>query len=97
MSAGIQVSKTEINLRSGVIARSVFAVLRDVEQFKAWLDGLSAQNLVDQYTFTIEDANDLKSAFTDLGEIAAVFDGTVAATQSDRRVFARRLIGTGNY
>jgi hypothetical protein len=97
LSAGIQITKSEINLRGGAIAKAVFAVLRDVAQYKAWLDGLSGQNLVDQYTFTIDDANDLKSAYTDLGVIVAVFEGTAAATQSDRRVFARRLIGTGNY
>jgi hypothetical protein len=97
LSAGVQVTKDEINVRAGAITKGVFAVLRDVMQYKAWLDGLTAQDLVDDFAFTLDDANDLKSAFTDLGVVADVFNGDAAATQADRTVFARRLIGTGNY
>lgn len=97
MAAGIQISQAEINNQAGAIARSVFNSLENVRQFKSWLDGLSANDLMTGYGFNSTDANVLKSAFTDLGDLAGIFQGSaaVATLPHDYRVFAKQLLGTG--
>jgi hypothetical protein len=97
VTVGIQISQAEINNQAGALARSVFNSLENVRQFKAWLDGLSAQDLATGYGFSVGDANVLKSAFTDLGDLAGIFQGSaaVATLPHDYRVFAKQLLGTG--
>ncbi|MFI6732110.1 hypothetical protein ACIBI9_04185 [Nonomuraea sp. NPDC050451] len=99
MAAGLQITKAEINATSGTVARSVFAVLSDVLEFKAWLDTVSANDLETTYGFATAEAADLKSAFADLADLAGIFNGSAAANTlpHDYRVFAKRLIGTGLY
>lgn len=99
MSVGLPITKGEIDQQAGSIARSVFNVLSTVGQFKAWLDGVSAQDLESVYGYTSGEAAVLKSAFGDLAELASVFNnGTPTHTEAhDFRAFARQLIGTGLY
>jgi hypothetical protein len=99
VTVGITISKAEIDNQAGGIARSLFATLANVQHFKSWLDGLTAQNLVDNYGYTLGDANILKSAFTDMGDLAGIFNNTaaVASLPHDYRAFAKQLIGTGIY
>jgi hypothetical protein len=99
VSAGIQISQAEVNNVAGSIARSLFNVLANVDEFKSFLDGFTAQALVDAgYSATLADANNLKSAFTDLGDMSSIWKNG-SATQTiaghDFRVFPRKLIGVG--
>ncbi|MFI7125981.1 hypothetical protein ACIBQ1_09825 [Nonomuraea sp. NPDC050153] len=98
MVAGLQVTQAEINAVSGTIARSVFAALSDVQEFKAWLDSVSVTDL-EALGFSTADANTLKSAFADLADLAGVFQSGAAARTLpyDYRTFAKRLIGVGVY
>lgn len=96
MTVGIQISQGEINNQAGAIARSVFAAMQNVAEFKGWLDGVSANELESTYSFTASDAAVLKSAFADLANLAAVFTGSATvATARDFRVFSKKLLGTG--
>lgn len=100
MSAGRTISKDELNSTWGGLATTMHAVVANIQHAKAVLDGFSAQSLVDQFGFTLADANVLKSAATDLGDLATVFTGGTSAYLSgthDYRVFAKQLLGTGLY
>lgn len=98
MSAGVQIDKGEINNQAGSIARNLFSTLANVAQFKAWLDGLSSADLVNIYGFAQADADNLKSAFTEMGDLNAVWNGTASAYLTGAhtyQTFPRRLLGTG--
>lgn len=96
MAVGLEVTQAEINQRSGSIARSVFSVMRDVLQFKAWLDTVTAAELQSIYGYGAGEATLLKAAYADLGSLAAEWAGGAPKTEPyDYRQFARRLIGTG--
>lgn len=99
MSAGVQISKALIDDTAAAIVRSVYADLSNVEKFKTWLDTVSVSTLESTYGYSTTDANVLKSAVTELADLAAIFRG-VAPTLSlphDYRTFAKQLIGVGLY
>lgn len=98
MVAGLQVTQAEVNAQAGTIARAVFAALGNVTEFKTWLDTVTVGDL-ETLGFSTADANTLKSAFSDLADLAGVFQGSAAARTLpyDYRTFARRLIGVGVY
>ncbi|TMR11746.1 hypothetical protein ETD86_34830 [Nonomuraea turkmeniaca] len=98
MVAGLQVTQAEVNAQAGTIARAVFAALGNVQEFKAWLDTVAVGDL-ETLGFSTADANTLKSAFSDLADIAGVFQGSATARTLpyDYRTFAKRLIGVGVY
>lgn len=98
MSAGLQINLAEVRNTSGTVARAVFASMQNVAEFKSWLDAFSAQDLVDlNYAADLSEANDLKSAFTDLGDLATAWVGGTTAypLPRDLRPNARKLIATG--
>jgi hypothetical protein len=98
MSAGIQINKAEIDNQAGSIARNLFAGLANVAKFKAWLDGLTSADLVNTYGYVQADADNLKSAFTEMGDLNAVWNGTGSAYLTGAhtyQTFPRRLLGTG--
>lgn len=66
---GVFVSKSEINATAGDIARKLVSVMRRAASMKKFLDAYTAQSLVDNFGLTLEDANILKSAFTEFATI----------------------------
>jgi hypothetical protein len=94
VAAGIQVTKAELDNVAGSVARSLFNVMGNVQQVKAWLDTQTVEDLVG-LGYQTADANLIKSAYTDLAELASVFNNGAPAhtTAHDYRVFAKRLIG----
>lgn len=99
MSVGRTISLAEINNAAGGIAGSLFATMDNITKMKAVLDGYTAQNLVDSFGFTLADANILKSAFTDMANVVALWTGvaTSGTVPRDHRTFAKQLLGTGLY
>jgi hypothetical protein len=97
VSAGIQINLSEINNQAGSITRNLFSTMANVAQFKAWLDGLSSADLVNTYGFTQADADNLKSAFAEMGDLVTIWNnGSPANTlPHNYQVFPRRLLGTG--
>ena len=86
--AGIPVSQQDINLTGGDISRALERESRRVTEFKQFLDQYSAQDLVDKYGMTIDDATVMKSA---VGEMAVV-----AQAQADNRTFQAKIMGLGD-
>lgn len=99
MTAGRAISKDEINNAWGGLSASMHAVTKNVLEAKAVLDGYSSADLVSMFGFTSTDADVLKSAASDLADLAAVFAGSSPARTLpyDYRTFAKRLLGTGLY
>jgi hypothetical protein len=99
VAAGIPITKDRINTQAGAIAAAVFTALQNVVEFKAWLDSVSVNDLETIYSFTSDDAAVLKSAYTELADLAALWAGgaPAATLPHDYRVFPRRLIGVGVY
>jgi hypothetical protein len=98
MSAGAQITKAEIDAAAYQISRAVFADLANVQKLKAFLDGYSSANLVTNWGYTSGDADILKSAFTDLGDLALVWNNTTSAYLTgthNYQAFARQLLGVG--
>lgn len=92
--AGLEVTKAELDNVAGSVARSLFNVMGNVQQVKAWLDTKTVGDL-EALGYTTNDANVLKSAYADLAELANVFNGGAPAhtTAHAFRTFAQRLIG----
>lgn len=96
--AGIEVTKDSINRRVGGVAAQLFSTFAEIRKIKEWLDGVSASNLETVYGFTPTEAANIKSAYTELAELAAVWQGSQAViTAKDYRTFPRRLTGVGQH
>ena len=95
MQAGLTQSKAEINQTAGMRARNLRDALADVRQFKDDLDATTEQTLLD-LGFTAEEVATLRSAYTDLAKLEAIFRGAdTQAVAADMRVFPRRIWGIG--
>jgi hypothetical protein len=100
VSAGLQITQADINSAAAGLSQRAFSVFADIQHFKTWLDGLSSTDLVNNYGFVLGDANILKSALTDLGDLAGVFNNSASAYLTgthDYRAFAKQLLGVGLY
>jgi hypothetical protein len=99
MSAGYQVSAASLNNRTGDVAAQVFGAFAEIRKVKAFLDAYTAQGLVDTFPgIDLAAANDIKSAYTELEQLANIFDGAVnLGAAKDFRTFPKRLIGVGQY
>jgi len=94
---GATATKDEINNTAGQIARQVFAALNNAEQFKAFLDTKTDQNLLD-LSFAQADVNTLRSAVGDLEQLSNIFLGQVnLSVAKDFTTFSKLLIGVGLY
>lgn len=98
MTLGRTISQAEINNAAAGIVASLFATLDNVVKMKAVLDGYDVTAL-QGLGFTSTEANVLKSAFTDMANVATIWQGGAAAgtMPRDHRAFAKQLLGTGLY
>jgi hypothetical protein len=97
MAIGRSISQAELNNATGAIVSSLFATMDNIGKVKAVLDTLSVANL-EALGFSTTDANQLKSAFTDLEKLRTIFVGTGTQTPAyDFRTFAKSALGTGLY
>ncbi len=97
MTIGRTISQGELNNAAASIASSLYATMDNINKVKVVLDTLDVAAL-QGLGFIATEANQLKSAFTDLDKLRTVFLGT--ATQSpayDFRTFTKLLLGTGLY
>jgi hypothetical protein len=92
---GITLTKQSIDATSGSVAVAVDTALTRVRQFKYFLDGTVDADLV-ALGYTAAEVATLRSAYTDLDQLATVYQGgALLAVAKDFRVFARRLMGMG--
>lgn len=97
MSIGRTATKAEFDNAAGAIASSLFATMDNINKVKTVLDTLDTTAL-QGLGYSSTEANQLKSAFTDLATLRGVFLGTGTQTPAyDFRTFTKLLLGTGLY
>lgn len=86
--AGLIVTQVELNASVGDICRGIIYQLRRAINFKHFADRFTAQDLVDEFGISLEDANLIKSAVTELDAINTAFQSN--------RAFIDQLSGLGD-
>lgn len=94
MSLGQPPSKSAIDNAAGSLARALHTTLRNVAEFKSYLDTKSAEDLETEFGYTAGEAAVLKSAVADLDQLRGLYEGEAnLADAKDFRTFAKRLFG----
>jgi hypothetical protein len=96
MSVGIPIDKASLDNTAGSTARSLFAAFANVQRIKAFLDATPDVTLQAQpYGYTAGEIAILKSSYTDLNNLAVIFNGSASGLSlpRDHRTFAAQIIG----
>lgn len=97
MALGRSATKVDWDRDMGAVATSLFATMDNIGKMKAVLDTLSVTDL-QALGYTSGEANQIKSAFTDMATLRAAFLGTGTITPTyDFRTFSKLLLGDGLY
>lgn len=97
MALGRSGTKTDWDRDMGAVAQALFATMDNIGKMKTVLDTLAVSDLV-TLGYTTPEANQIKSAFTDLATLRAAFLGTGTVTPAyDFRTFSKLLLGDGLY
>lgn len=98
MAIGRTITREELNNVAGSIGTSLWAVMDNIAKAKAVIDDYTEAQLVSQFTFSAQDAADLKAAYADMGQLADLFKGNATlAVAKNFRPTTRKLLGTGLY
>lgn len=97
MSVGLAVTKAEVDTRSGDLARTFQRAFEDVVTLQGYLEATPNADL-EALGYTTDEVATLKTAGTDLAQLARIWAGTEAlAAPKDFRTFVRRLWGVGAF
>jgi hypothetical protein len=97
MSVGLPVTKTEIDSRSGDIARGFQRSFEDVGTMQTYLASTANADLI-ALGYSDQEVATLKSAFADLTQLASIWAGQAALpAPKDFRAFVRLLWGVGAF
>jgi hypothetical protein len=97
MSVGLAVTKDEIDARSGDISRAFQRLFGDVVTLQQYLLSTPTEDLI-ALGYTDNEVAVLKTAFTDLTELANIWIGQAAlAAPKDFRAFVKQLWGVGAF
>lgn len=97
MPVGLTVTKSEIDTRAGDIARNFQRQFEDVATMQGYLLATSEADLI-ALGYTADDVASLKTAFTDLAQLAKIWTGAEPLPAAkDFRVFVSRLWGIGAF
>lgn len=92
---GLSVTKNDLDLLAGSMARDLVVTVNRVASFKAWLDGQLDADLT-ALGYSAGDIANLRSAFVDAAQLATLFKGTATlGVAKDFAVFLKRLAGLG--
>jgi hypothetical protein len=95
MAVGLSNTKQQTDDTGGKIARDLNVAFERIADFTYWLDGVGSTGLV-ALGYTEAEAATMLSAFADLDELRAVYQGALdLPTAKDFRQFARRIWGFG--
>lgn len=95
MSVGLPNTKPQTDEMSGRIARDLNVAMERVADFAYWLDGVGSPGLV-ALGYTEAEAATLLSAYDDLDQLRAIFQGAENLPDAkDFRTFTRRIWGFG--
>jgi hypothetical protein len=100
MAIGRTLTKAELDNATGSVVSSLYATMDNVDKIAAVLDGYTSAQLVSAgLCVDTTDGDRLKSAWTDLKNLSAIWRGSAATgtMPRDHRAFAKFLLGTGLY
>lgn len=93
MSVGLGATKQTIDQRGGGACLNLRNAIDEVARYKNWLDTKTEQDLID-LGYTSGEVAILKSAFTDLAQLADIYYGRSNLTNAkDFTTFAKQLTG----
>lgn len=93
MSVGYEISKATVDSRSGTLAVRLRDTLRQCGEFNTWLETQPNQDL-EALGYTSPEVAQLKSAFADAAELAAVYRGEATVdSPKDFTTFLKILVG----
>lgn len=72
---GLPIDKASLNAKMGANAQSLKKSAIGLADLNDWAAGYTAEQLVDAYGFTLEEANLFKSACGEVPAVTAVVDG----------------------
>lgn len=91
MAVGLTPTKSDVNIGSGTLAQSLNIAFTNIQQYKAWLDTQTDQNLID-LGFVQADVNVLRSAIGDLDQLRNIYQGgATLGSAKDFRTFSKQL------
>ena len=91
-------SAEDVRAQAGQIALQLMDLADRIVIWKAWLDATPDADLTSApRSMTSTEVTNIKSAATDMLAVVNVLRGTAAATQADRTVFVKRLLGPITY
>lgn len=94
MSVGIAITKEDLDQRVGTVVIQLLSAFKQVDILSGFLVPQAASAISTTFGYTIDEATTLKTAFTDLANLAAVARGTqVQATARNAFTYAGRLAG----
>jgi monomeric isocitrate dehydrogenase len=96
MSVGLPVTKSEIDSRSGDIARTFQKSFEDVFTMQGYLEQTPNADLI-ALGYTDAEVAQLKTAFADLTELGSIWTGGPGTVPKDYRTFVRLLWGVGAF
>ena len=97
MTIGRAATKIDWDRDMGAVAQALFATMDNIGKMKTVLDTLAVSDLV-ALGYSTPEANQVKSALTDLANLRAVFLGAGTQTPAyDFRTFSKLLLGDGLY
>lgn len=97
MSVGLPVTKNEIDVRAGDLARAFQDHFIDVGVMQSFLERTPNADL-EGLGYTADEVATLKTAYVDLAQLSRIWMGTEAlATAKDFRQFVQRLWGVGAF
>lgn len=97
MSVGLPVTKDEIDIRAGDLARTFQRAFGDVVTMQSFLVATPEADLI-ELGYTADEVATLKTAFTDLMQLGDIWIGAEALpAPKDFRVFVSRMWGVGAF
>jgi hypothetical protein len=97
MSVGLPVTKAEIDTRAGDLARAFQDHFADVATMQTYLEATPNADLI-ALGYTDQEVATLKTAFTDLSQLAKIWAGLEGLPAAkDFRTFVRQLWGVGAF
>ena len=95
MSAGLIVTKTELDTRIGNICKVFNINFKEAFSMKEYFDATADQTLLDM-GYNTQDIANMKTAFNDLAQLNLIWQGiSNLETPKDFTAFVSRLWGTG--
>ncbi len=97
MSIGLAATKSEIDSRSGDLARNFQRCFIQVKTLKAYCDATPDADLI-TLGYTQGEVTNLKTAVTEMNQLTDIFNGAAnLSVAKDFKVFIQRLWGVGAF